>query len=132
MSFILSLFSALLATLVQQWSHTYLADAQCCGPRHVYPCLGVEHFGFSHAVDAIVAILHISVFLFIAGFLFYLFQVNPIVAHSALSTVGVIGFPYIILKLLPLASLSCPYGTPLTIDVHLILAPLIFVAQKAM
>ncbi|KAI0027024.1 hypothetical protein K488DRAFT_63256, partial [Vararia minispora EC-137] len=86
LSFFLSLFCALLATLVQQWTRTYLADAQrrgpprIRGPVHSYLRVGIERFSFNHAVDAIITLLHVSVLLFAAGFLVFLFDLNDIVA----------------------------------------------------
>ncbi|KAI0026810.1 hypothetical protein K488DRAFT_7144, partial [Vararia minispora EC-137] len=93
LSFFLSLFCALLATLVQQWTRTYLADAQrrgsprLRGPVHSYLRAGIERFGFSYAVDAIVALLHISVSLFAAGFLVFLLDVNDLVARTLLAII---------------------------------------------
>ncbi|KAI0030271.1 hypothetical protein K488DRAFT_54601, partial [Vararia minispora EC-137] len=118
LSFFLSLFCALLATLVQQWTRTYLADSQrrgppCIrGPVHSYLRVGIERFGFNHAVDAIIALLHVSVCLFAAGFLVFLFDLNNLVARIFLALVIAFGAVYMIIAMLPVLFPDCPFSTP--------------------
>jgi hypothetical protein len=120
LSFVLSLFCALLATLVRHWSHAYLANAQrrgissSRGPIHAYLRVSVNRFGFNYAVDAIITFLHISVSLFLAGLLVFLFILNGIVAKTAFAAVVALVVFYIVLSLLPLFSHDCPYHTPFT------------------
>jgi hypothetical protein len=120
LSFILSLFCALLATLVQQWSRAYIANAQrrgtprSRGPTHAYLRVGVDRFGFNYAVDAIITLLHLSVTLFLAGLLIFLFSLNSTVANTALAVVLALSVVYLILTFLPFLSHDCPYRTPLT------------------
>jgi hypothetical protein len=120
LSFVLSLFCALLATLVQQWSRTYIADTQrrgaprSRGPIHAYLRVGIDRFGFNYVVDAIITILHISVSLFLAGLLVFLFSLNSTVANTALAIMSTLLLGYLMLTFLPLLTHDCPYRTPLT------------------
>ncbi|KAI0310115.1 hypothetical protein OF83DRAFT_1071062, partial [Amylostereum chailletii] len=75
----LSLFVALAATLMQQWSRRYLR-AVCrrgpphkCGPVHIHLNHGMKRFRIEEAVGVIIGLLHLSVFLFIAGLVEFLF-----------------------------------------------------------
>ncbi|KAI0026333.1 hypothetical protein K488DRAFT_92827 [Vararia minispora EC-137] len=127
LSFFLSLFCALLTTLVQQWTRTYLADAQrrgspCIrGPVHSYLRAGIERFGFNHAVDAIIALLHASVCLFAAGFLVFLLDLNDLVARTLFATVIVFGMVYMVMTMLPVFFPDCPFSTPLTLLFRILL-----------
>jgi hypothetical protein len=120
LSFFLSLFCALSATLVQQWSRTYIADVQrrgpprLRGPVHSYLREGVERFGFNRAVDVIISLLHVSVLLFIAGFLEFLFNLDLVVARTILGLVTAAFAVYLILTVLPAIYPDCPYSTPLS------------------
>lgn len=120
MSLVLSLICALMATFVQQWARRYLGRTKRrLAPRkharlraHLYH--GVETFGVASAVNAIPALLHISVFLFLAGFIEYQLSINVVVAYSVLVLATAAGVVYVVLSILPVVVPNCPYQTPLS------------------
>ncbi|KAI0027396.1 hypothetical protein K488DRAFT_61659, partial [Vararia minispora EC-137] len=122
----LSLSCALAATLVQQWTRLYLADSQPRGsprkrgPIHAYLRVGIERFGLADAVDMIVTLLHVSVFLFLAGLLDYSFTIHSTIAHSLLGAVLTGGLVYITLTIFPVLFIDCPYKTPATPIIRLL------------
>ncbi|KZV72682.1 hypothetical protein PENSPDRAFT_683582 [Peniophora sp. CONT] len=95
-SLILSLVSALAATLVQQWSRVYSQGTQRRGSPNirgpVYAALahGVDRFHMEGAILSVVSLLHVAVMLFFAGFLVLLWSTNPVVAivSSTLTATG--------------------------------------------
>ncbi|KAI9457966.1 hypothetical protein BJY52DRAFT_1101590, partial [Lactarius psammicola] len=70
LSLILSLNCALSATLMQRWARQYQELAQRPGAFHrrgrirAYILDGIDKFGMARAVATMLALLHISVFLF--------------------------------------------------------------------
>ncbi|KAI0314216.1 hypothetical protein OF83DRAFT_1064237, partial [Amylostereum chailletii] len=78
----LSLFVALAATLMQQWSRRYLRAARRRGsphkrgPVHIHLYNGMKRFRIEEAVYIIIGLLHLSVFLFIAGLVDFLFAIS--------------------------------------------------------
>jgi Family of unknown function (DUF6535) len=120
LSLVLSLTCALLATLMQQWVRRYL---QASSPWYApYKCArirtffaeGVDRFGLPRAVEALPALLHVSVFLFFAGLVDFLININHTVAFSLLSAVAIVASAYFLFTTLPLVYPNSPYQTPLT------------------
>jgi len=66
------------------------------------------------AVEAIPLLLHISVFLFLAGLVDFLFPINETVTFYILGYIAAFISVYAILTVLPNLILNCPYRTPLT------------------
>ena len=120
LSLILSLSCALSATLMQQWARRYqeLAQRRVAfhrrGRMRSYIFDGVHRFGMARAVATMPTLLHISVFLFFAGLVDFLFPIYAIVAYAALGCITVFTLAYSILTVLPNVYLNCPYGTPLS------------------
>ena len=119
LSLILSLCSALLATSMQQWARGYLDYAQRGPPQKQalirrYLFEGVEKYQLQRAFGVVPLLLHVSVFLFFAGLVEFLFPINAVVAHSALDCILVFAFIYVISTLLPIFRPDCPYRTPLS------------------
>ena len=75
---------------------------------------GINKFGMTRAVATMPTLLHISVFLFFAGLVDFLFPIYPTVAYTTLGCIMVFAVPYVILTVLPNIYLNCPYGTPLS------------------
>jgi len=75
---------------------------------------GINRFGMTRAVATMPTLLHISVFLFFAGLVDFLFPIYPTVAYATLGCIMVFALPYTILTVLPNIHLNCPYGTPLS------------------
>ena len=120
LSLIVSIACALLATLMQQWAREYVQLPKLPAiPReraHVRSFLffGLQQFGMSYAVELIPTLLHLSVFLFFAGLVVFLFTISRTVAIITSISVGVFSIAYIALTLLPCVYLNCPYRTPLS------------------
>jgi hypothetical protein len=119
-SLVLSLTCALLATLMQQWVRRYLQTSQRWYAPYkrarirTFFAEGIERFGLPVAVEALPALLHVSVFLFFAGLVDFLININHTVAFSLLSSVVVGTSAYFLFTVLPLIYPNSPYQTPLT------------------
>jgi hypothetical protein len=119
-SLVLSLTCALLATLMQQWVRRYLQASQRWYAPYkrarirAFFAEGVGRFGLPVAVEALPALLHVSVFLFFAGLVDFLININHTVAFSLLSAVAVLASAYFLFTALPLIYPNSPYQTPLT------------------
>ncbi len=120
LSLVLSLTSALSATLLQQWARRYLELTQRRGAPHkrarirAYVFDGVRGTSMYRAVEAMPLLLHISVFFFLAGLIDFLFPINDTVAFYILSYISAFISVYAILTVLPNLILNCPYRTPLS------------------
>ena len=120
LSLILSLTCALSATLIQQWARRYQELAQRPGAFHrrgrmrAYIFDGINRFKMARVVAAMPKLLHISVFLFFAGVVDFLFPIYPTLAYATLGCIMIFILPYAILTVLPNIHLNCPYGTPLS------------------
>ena len=120
LSLTLSLSCALSATLIQQWARRYREFAQRRGAFHrrgrmrAYIFDGVDRFGMARAVATMPTLLHISVFLFFAGLVEFLFPVHSAVACATLGCIVVFALAYANLTILPNIYHSCPYDTPLS------------------
>jgi hypothetical protein len=65
-------------------------------------------------VEGIPTLLHIAVFLFLVGLVDYLFTINTILAGTILGITAIWAACYIIITILPVIHLDCPYYTPLS------------------
>ena len=105
---------------MQQWARRYQELAQRrgafhkCGRMRAYIFDGIHRFGMARAVSTMPTLLHISVFLFFAGLVEFLFPIYTAVAYATLGCIMVFTVPYTILTVLPNIHLNCPYGTPLS------------------
>jgi len=93
MSLVLSIASALFATLNQQWVQKHNQLAQ---------------------ISMTVILLHLSVFLFLAGIVIFLFTVYKTVAIAVSITVGLFVIVYLTLTILACVDRNFPYRTPLS------------------
>ena len=120
LSLVLSLTCALAATLVQQWARQYLRHAQHRGAPHkrarmrAYIFDGIEKFKLKQAIEAITALLHVSVFLFFAGLVDFFFPINTTIAYFTLGCVLLFALAYTTLTILPHLRFESPYRTPLS------------------
>ncbi|KAI9447643.1 hypothetical protein H4582DRAFT_12402 [Lactarius indigo] len=120
LSLVLSITCALSATLMQQWARRYQELARRRGAPHkrartrAYIFYGIKGFKMTRAIEAMPALLHLSVFLFFAGLVDFLFPINTTVAYFTLSWIALFAVVYAILTILPNLRLNCPYRTPLS------------------
>ena len=120
LSLVLSIGSAINATLFQQWSRRYLELTRHRVAPHkrartrAYMFNGIASFKMSRTVKAMPIFLHSSIFLFFVGLVDFLFPINNTVAICILGFVSVFSFAYAALTVLPNLYLNCPYSTPLS------------------
>ncbi|KAN0140596.1 hypothetical protein V8E53_001805, partial [Lactarius tabidus] len=121
LSLVISLTCALLATLLQQWARRYLKVTQ--PPRYsphkrarirAFFFEGVDKFLLPWAVEALPTLLHASLFLFFAGLVVFLCNVNFTIFKLVLSWVGVCTALYGCITVMPIFRHDSPYYTPLS------------------
>jgi hypothetical protein len=123
LSLVISLTCALLATLLQQWARRYLKITQ---PRYsphtrarirAFFAEGVEKCLLPWAVEILPTLLHISLFLFFAGLVVFLCNVNLTIFKVVLSWVGLCTALYGCITYMPIIRHDSPYYTPLSLPV---------------
>jgi hypothetical protein len=124
LSLVISLTCALLATLLQQWARRYLKVTQ--PPRYsphrrarirAFFFEGVDKFLLPWTVEALPTLLHASLFLFFAGLVVFLCNVNFTIFKLVLSWVGVCTALYGCITVMPIFRHDSPYYTPLSSSV---------------
>jgi hypothetical protein len=121
LSLTLSLICALLATSLQQWARRYIRITQ---PPRLSPHArariraffsdGLDRSHLTNPVEVLPLLLHLSLFLFFAGLLIYLFNINLTVAIAVACCVGLFAVVYACITLMPFLQHSSPYYTPLS------------------
>jgi Family of unknown function (DUF6535) len=120
MSLILSLTSALFATLLQQWARRYVQMPQVPSePKQrarvrSYLFFGTRRYRMLTAVETAPTLLHISVCLFWAGLVTIFYTIHRTVAIIVSISVGIFVVAYVTLTILPYINHSCPYRTPMS------------------
>ncbi|KAH9164088.1 hypothetical protein EDB89DRAFT_2018638 [Lactarius sanguifluus] len=106
---------------MQQCARQYQELAQQRGTPYKRACLrsfifhGLRRFGIlAGVVTPITGLLHVSIFLFFAGLVEFLFPIYTMVAYTTLGCIGMFTLLYAILTILPNIYLNCPCGTPMT------------------
>ena len=120
-SLVLSLTSALMATLLQQWARRYgeMPDRPS-DPNHrarvrSFLFHGTETYKMRLVVQIAPTLLHLSVYLFFAGLGIVFHKINErVVAIAVYVSVGVFGVAYVALTILPCLDVQCPYRTPMS------------------
>ena len=121
MSLVISLTCALLATLLQQWARRYLKITQSRYQPHkrarirAFFAEGVEKCLLPWTVDALPTLLHLSLFLFFAGLVVFLCNVNLTCFRLVLSWVGLCATLYGCITCMPIFRHDSPYYTPLSL-----------------
>ena len=118
LSFVLSVMSALFATMTQQWARRYLQLPQIPNsPREQarvrsFLFFGAQSYGMINAVEIPPTLLHVSVFLFFSGLVIFFFTVYKTIAIVLSIALGIFGLVYLMLTILPCIDHRCPYRTP--------------------
>ena len=130
-SLVLSLTSALIATLLQQWARRYVdpphrpSEPNDRARVRSFLFHGTEFYRMRLAVQIAPTLLHFSVFLFFAGLVVAFRTIDKSVAIAVDAAVGVFALAYIVLSILPCLDVACPYRTQLSYilwhPLHLIL-----------
>ncbi|KAI0264201.1 hypothetical protein BC834DRAFT_275613 [Gloeopeniophorella convolvens] len=120
LSLVISLTCALLATLLQQWVRRYLRLTQTRYQPHkrarirAFFSEGVEKCRLPQVVEALPALLHISVFLFYTGLIIFSSTLNHIVFCAVLVWVALCVSLYFVITVMPTIRRDSPYQTPLS------------------
>jgi hypothetical protein len=114
----------MLATLLQQWSRRYLRITQParCEPHeraraHAFFAIGVKKFRVHWVVDALRALVHLSLFIFFAGLLVYLFNIHHTVFKVVVCWVAILTTVYGFITFMPVFWHDSPYYSPLSTTV---------------
>ncbi|KAJ7683579.1 hypothetical protein B0H17DRAFT_1181607 [Mycena rosella] len=116
----LSLASAVIATLVEQWARDYLnkADMRPSPIERARICSylysGLKRFRMHAVVDLIPLLLHMSLLLFFAGLVAFLYPINRAMTFLAAALLGVVALVYAMLTAMPLLFGNSPCRTPLS------------------
>jgi hypothetical protein len=120
LSLVISLTCALLATLLQQWARRYLKVTQSRYSLHkrarirAFLAEGVERLLLPCTVETLPTLLHISLFLFFAGLVVFLWNVHLTIFKLVLSWVGICMAVYGCITFMPIFCHDSPYHTPLS------------------
>lgn len=115
-----SLTCALSATLVEQWARNYLEATQSRMTPHLraricaYLYQGLAKFGMAAVVETIPLLLHISLLLFFAGLVEFLWPINVAMGYLVLAMLALCITLYATITILPIIYSDCPYRTPLS------------------
>jgi Family of unknown function (DUF6535) len=120
LSLVISLTCALLATLLQQWTRRYMKITQKRYSLHRRARIralfaeGIDKLQLPWAVEALPALLHLSLFLFFAGLSVFLLNLNHAVFTVAMSWVGACTGIYVCVTFMPMFRHDSPYYAPLS------------------
>jgi hypothetical protein len=120
LSLSISLTCALLATLLQQWARRYIRTTQPQYSPHkrgrirAFFAEGVDNLQLPWAVEALPALLHLSLFLFFAGVLVFLFNTSHNVFSAVAWWIALLTVAYISMTFMPLFRPESPYYAPLS------------------
>ena len=120
LSLVFSLTSALSALLLQQWAQRYIelphipSLSRERARVRSFLFLGTLRYNMRLAVEMIPTLLHLSVFLFLAGLVIFFFTIHRTTAIVVLIAVGLLGVAYLILTILPCIHPNSPYRTPMS------------------
>ena len=133
LSLVISVTCALLATLLQQWARRYLKVTQTRSSLHKrarirsFYAEGVENSHLSVVVEALPTLIHLSVSLFFAGLVVFLWNVDLTIFEVVLSWISVCAALYGCITLIPIFRHDSPYYSPLTRLVQPVVVVILFV-----
>ena len=133
LSLVISITCALLATLLQQWARRYLKVTRTRSSLHKRARIrsfyveGVKKSHLSIIVEALPTLIHLSVSLFFAGLVVFLWSVNLTIFKVVLSWIGVCTALYGCITLIPIFRHDSPYRSPLTSLARLVVSVIILV-----
>jgi hypothetical protein len=119
-SLVLSLTSALIATLLQQWARRYVETPKVPSQPNdrarirSFLFLGTELYKMRFLVELAPTLLHFSVYLFLGGLVIAFHTIHKKVAIAVDVAVGLSALAYTVLTILPFLDIKCPYRTPIT------------------
>jgi Family of unknown function (DUF6535) len=123
-----------LATSLQQWARRYIGFTQ--PPRsnpekrartRAFFAHGVNKMHLPWAVESLPALLHLSLMLFFAGLVIYLFNINHSVFISVMSWIGLFLMLYGWITMMPIFRHDSPFYTPLSLTVWSLHAAMLYI-----
>ncbi|KAH9047406.1 hypothetical protein EDB84DRAFT_486333 [Lactarius hengduanensis] len=120
LSLVLSISSALVATLMQQWARRYVRLPQIPSLSserarvRAFLFRGTSVYPMRRTITVAQALLHLSVFFFFFGLVILFFATSKTVAIVVSICVGLFGSVYLTLTILPCFHHRCPYHTPMS------------------
>jgi len=111
----------MLATSLQQWARRYSEVSHHAGRGlkeraqiHSFLASGITKFRVNPMVQALPAMVHLSLFIFFAGLLVYLFNINHAVFSAVACCVALLSAIYGFITFMSFIWLDSPYYSPLT------------------
>ena len=121
LSLVISLTCALLATSLHQWARRYLRFTQPLrwSPEkrarvRAFFADGVNKMHLPWAVEALPALIHLSLFLFFSGLAVFLFNINHSVYIAVIWWIGLFSIVYVWITVMPIFRHDSPYYAPLS------------------
>ena len=108
LSLVVNLITALLATMSQQWARRYVAVTRPSG----YSPEKQARIRAFFATGALSSLLHLSILVFFAGLLVFLFNIDSTVFRVAAGLIAYFLMIYGLFTVLPVLSPNSPYFTP--------------------
>lgn len=136
LSLVISLSCAMLATSLQQWARRYLRVAQ--PPRssphkrarmRAFFANGVDKCHVPWVVEVLPALVHLSLFVFFAGLVVYLFNIHHTVFSAVICWVALLSTIYGCITLMPIFRQDSPYYSPLSSTVWFFYASTLYVVH---
>ena len=111
----------MLATSLQQWARRYREVSHHAGRSlkeraqiHSFLASGITKFRVNPMVQALPVLVHLSLFIFFAGLLIYVFNINHAVFSALACCVALSSAIYGVITFMPFFWLDSPYYSPLT------------------
>ena len=121
LSLAISLTSALLATLLHQWTRRYVTVTQPIqsSPHkrariRAFFANGVDKLHLPWVIEALPTLLHLSLSLFLAGLLIFLFNVNQTAFKAVVGWIALSAGVYACITFMPIFRYDSPFYAPLS------------------
>ena len=135
----ISLTCALLATLLHQWACRYnkVTHPASCSPRRrarirALLAEGVEALNLRWAVGALPILSHLSLFLFFAGLLVFLINLNQTAFSTVVGWLTLSGGIYACITLMPIFRYDSPYYAPVSSTAWFLYTGILYVIFKVL
>lgn len=119
LSLVVSLICAMVATSMQQWARRYIKVTRpaLCSPHkrartRAFFANGIDKFQVPFVVEKLPSMVHLSLSLFFAGLLIYLYDINAAVFNAVAICVLVLSGLYTCFAVISVFWPDCPYRVP--------------------
>ena len=141
LSLVISLTCGFQATLLQQWARRYMRITQPPASDYTpqqrariraFFSEGVKNLHVPWVIETLPTLLHLSLFLFFAGLIIYLFNINHTVFTVVAWWVGLCAATYVGVTLMPLFRYDSPYYAPLSSSAWYLVNGVLFITFKSL